>query len=319
MRALVYTRPNTVELLEIDQPVAGAAEVLVRVDAAGICGSELHGISDTSFRRPPLVMGHEFSGTTLDGRRVVANPLLSCGDCDQCERGCEHLCRSRAILGIHRPGAFAEWIAVPERALHELPAAMSFETAALIEPLANGVHAVNLSNGEPDARIAIFGAGTIGLVALLAARRRSDRVAVCDLSPERLAVAERLGAGTTTTALDGEFDVVIDAVGAASTHRASIEHLRPGGTTVWIGLLSRDADIDAQALVRDEKHVVGSYCYTTADFAEAVALASEIDLGWTTSFDLDDGVTIFNELMHGRHDVVKAVLRPTKDRAAARR
>jgi threonine dehydrogenase-like Zn-dependent dehydrogenase len=312
MRALVYTRPGTVELLDIEQPTPDAEEVLVRVDAAGICGSELHGIADTSFRRPPLVMGHEFSSTTLDGLRVVVNPLLSCGDCDQCERGCDHLCRVRAILGIHRQGAFAEWIAVPERALHELPAAMSFETAALIEPLANGAHAVNLSNGEAGARIAILGAGTIGLVALLAARRRFDGVTVCDLSPERLAVADRLGAHTTTTALDGEFDVVIDAVGAGSTHRASIEHLRPGGTTVWIGLLSSDADIDGRALVRDEKHIVGSYCYTAVEFAEAVALAADTDLDWTTSFDLDDGVMIFNELMHGRHDVVKAVLRPGK-------
>jgi threonine dehydrogenase-like Zn-dependent dehydrogenase len=310
MQALVFTRPGTVELLEIDPPVPDAGEVLVRVDAAGICGSELHGISDTSFRRPPLVMGHEFSGTTVDGRRVVANPLLSCGACDQCERGCEHLCRVRAILGIHRQGAFAEWIAVPEGALHVLPAAMSFETAALIEPLANGVHAVNLSNAEPAARIAILGAGTIGLVALLAARRRTDDVAVCDLSPERLAVADRLGARTTTSELRGEFDVVIDAVGAASTHRASIERVRPGGTTVWIGLLSSDADIDARALVRDEKHVVGSYGYTSGEFAEAVAVAADTELDWTTSFALDDGVAIFNELMHGRHDVVKAVLRP---------
>jgi len=312
MRALVYTRPNVVELLDVDDPRPADGEVLVDVDAVGICGSELHGIADASFRQPPLIMGHEFSGTTIDGRRVTVNPLLSCGACDQCSRGLDHLCRTREILGIHRPGAFAERIAVPERALHELPATMSFETAALVEPLANGIHAVGLANAPEGARIAVLGAGTIGLVSLIAARRRSDDVTVCDLAEDRLAVAARLGATRTTTAIDGEFDVIVDAVGAAATHRLSVEHLRPGGTTVWIGLLSSDAAFDAKGIVRDEQHVVGSYCYSSADFAAAVQLAADVDLDWSASFRLDEGATIFDELATGRHDIVKALLRPQR-------
>ncbi|WP_214105731.1 zinc-dependent alcohol dehydrogenase [Acrocarpospora catenulata] len=310
MRALVFTRPSTVELLEVADPRPADGEVLVKVRAVGICGSELHGIRDSGFRRPPLVMGHEFAGTTPDGRRVTANPLLSCGVCDQCRIGRDHLCRERAILGIHRPGAFAEYVAVPERALHPLPPAMSFETAALIEPLANGVHALNLARPAPGARIAVLGAGTIGLVCLLVARQLTDQVVVCDLSAERLAVAERLGATAVTTELHGEFDVVVDAVGAAATHRMSVQHLRPGGTAVWVGLLSTDAAFDGQQIVREEKHVVGSYCYTAAEFAQAVTLAGEVALDWSTTFDLADGATIFGELMAGRQDVVKALLRP---------
>ncbi|MEV5820232.1 alcohol dehydrogenase catalytic domain-containing protein [Micromonospora harpali] len=310
MRALVFTRPNTVELLDVAPPVPSDGEIVVAVRAVGICGSELHGIGDSHFRSPPLIMGHEFSGTTSDGRRVTVNPLLSCGTCDLCGLGREQLCRRRQILGIHRPGAFAEHVAVPEHALHPLAPTMSFETAAMIEPLANAVHALNLARPAEGARIAVLGAGTIGLVSLLVARQYSDEVTVCDLSEARLAVAERLGAAAVGPTLTGEFDVIIDAVGAAATHRLSVQRLRPGGTAVWVGLLSGDAGFDGQQIVREEKHVVGSYCYTGAEFAHAVALAETVALDWTSPFDLADGATIFTELMRGRQDVVKAVLRP---------
>lgn len=310
MRALVFTKPGTVELLNVDEPVPGPGEQLVRVAAVGICGSELHGIRNSDFRRPPLVMGHEFAGVTSDGRRVTANPLLSCGSCDMCTAGLDQLCRTRAILGIQRPGAFAEYVAVPDRALHELSDGMSFETAAMIEPLANAVHALNLAAPPAGARIAVLGAGTIGLVNLLVARRFTDDVVVCDLAPERLAIASRLGARTVGSELKGEFDVVIDAVGAAATHSISVAQLRPGGTAVWVGLLSTDAGFDGQQIVREEKRVIGSYCYTASDFAEAVKLAADVPLDWTSTFPLEDGATIFTELMHGRHDVIKALLRP---------
>lgn len=306
----MFTRPSTVELLNVDEPVAAPGEVLVDVAAVGICGSELHGIRSSDFRRPPLIMGHEFAGTTTDGRRVTANPLLSCGHCDRCAAGEDHLCRTRSIVGIHRAGAFAERVAVPEQALHPLPDTMPFETAAMIEPLANAVHALNLAAPRPGSRIGVLGAGTIGLMTLLVARQVSEDVTVCDLAPERLAVAHRLGAAATGAALEGEFDVVIDAVGATSTHATSVSRLRPGGTAVWIGLLSADAGFDGQQIVREEKRVVGSYCYTAAEFVDAVKLADEVPLDWTSTFTLNDGAAIFAQLMSGRHDVVKALLRP---------
>jgi len=310
MRALVFTRPNRVELREVPEPEPGPGEVLVEVAAVGICGSELHGIRSSEFRRPPLIMGHELAGTTADGRRVTANPLLSCGTCDMCAAGKDQLCRTRAILGIHRPGAFADYVAVPEHALHPLPDAMSFETAAMIEPLANAVHALNLATPRPGARIAVLGAGTIGLMALLVAHRFTDQVTVCDLAADRLETARRLGASSAGPTLEGEFDIVVDAVGAAATHELSVTRLRPGGTAVWIGLLSSDAGFDGQQIVREEKSVVGSYCYTSANFADAVKLAAEVPLDWATAFPLDQGDVIFTELMQGRHDVIKALLRP---------
>src|SRR3954464_15768609 len=167
VRAMVFTKPGVVEMLDVDQPKAGPGEVLVQVAACGICGSELHGISKPGFREPPLVMGHEFSGTTPDGRRVTVNPVVSCGSCDLCRLGREQLCRSRAIIGIHRPGAFTSQVAVPESAAHELPEGLWWEQAALIEPLANAVHAWALAGATTDARVGILGAGTIGVVTQL--------------------------------------------------------------------------------------------------------------------------------------------------------
>jgi alcohol dehydrogenase len=310
MRALVYTRPGAVELLDVEEPDPADGEVVVEVEAVGICGSELHGIRSDDFRRPPLIMGHEFVGTLSDGRRVAVNPLISCGACDRCADGKQQVCRRREILGIHRPGAFADRVAVPRAAVHELPPEMSFTTAALIEPLANGIHALNTVTPPAGARIAVLGAGSIGLVSLLVALQFSDDVVVTDLAPSRLEVAESLGARSVDTRLHGEFDVIVDAVGAPETHGISVQHLRPGGTAVWIGLLSSDPGFDGQDVVREEKRIVGSYCYTDAEFEQSVRLAEKVPLEWATSFDLADGARIFTDLMSGRQDVIKALLHP---------
>jgi threonine dehydrogenase-like Zn-dependent dehydrogenase len=310
MRAMVYTKPGVVEMLDVGFPAADEGEVLIDVANVGICGSELHGIASTEFRVPPLIMGHEFAGTTPDGRRVVVNPLLSCGHCDQCMAGRDHLCRTRRIIGIHRPGAFAEAVPAPSSAVHDIPATMSFETAAMVEPLANAVHAFALARAEEGARIAVIGAGPIGLVCALVALEHSDDVTVVDLSEERLAAALALGAQAVSPRLTGEFDLVIDAVGAAATHRDSVERIRRGGTAVWVGLLSDEAGFDAQEIVREEKAVIGSYCYTAADFLVALDLAQKVPADWVKSYPLEQGVEVFNGLMAGRTDIVKAQLVP---------
>jgi alcohol dehydrogenase len=307
---MVFTKPGTVEMLDVETPEPAGGETLIDVVAAGICGSELHGISEPGFRQPPLVMGHEFVGTTPDGQRVVVNPIVSCEACDMCSSGHDQLCRNRSIVGIHRSGGFAQRVAVPTEQLHELPGTLSWDAAALIEPLANALHVWRLAGEPKGARVGIIGAGPIGLVCQLVAQRDAGEVMITDLSEDRLALAPKLGDVQTGKALDGEFDVVVDAVGASVTHRASVEHLKPSGTTVWIGLLSDDAGFVSRDLVRWEKKVLGSFAYPRRDFADAVQLASEVDLSWTTSFPLDEGAAIFTELMNGRSDVVKAVLRP---------
>jgi threonine dehydrogenase-like Zn-dependent dehydrogenase len=311
MRALVFTAPGVVEMLDVAEPTPGADEIIVTVEATGICGSELHGIRDTAFRKPPLVMGHEFVGLTEDGTRVAVNPLTSCGECDSCRRGQTNLCRKRQLLGVHRPGGFSERVAVPKKQVVALPEAIAWEAASLIEPLANAVHAWGLVASERPLNVGIIGAGTIGLVCVLVAAGASvERLVVADIAGERLAAATRLGATETAARLDGEFDVIFDCVGAEATHADSISHLRPGGTAVWLGLLSADAPFDARDVVRMEKIVRGSFAYTNDEFRTAVDLAPEVDLGWTDSFPLEQGALIFSELVGGRTDIHKAVLRP---------
>jgi 2-desacetyl-2-hydroxyethyl bacteriochlorophyllide A dehydrogenase len=309
MQALVFTGVGVVELQEVAQPEPGPEDVLLDVRAAGICGSELHGFRTVGFRKPPLIMGHEFAGTTPDGRRVVVNPLMSCGDCDLCRSGSPQVCRTRELLGVQRPGGFAERVVVPQSALHAIPDSMAWETAAMVEPLANAVHAWKQVHLQGDERVGVLGAGTIGLVSLLVARAvgLSD-VTVVDRASSRLEVAERLGATRCATELQGEYDVIIDAVGSAATRAAAVGLLRAGGTSVWLGLAEPESGFDGSGLVRGEKRVIGSFAYTPADFAEAVAQAEHLDLAWTSPIPLEDSQRTFMALAEGATDLVKAVI-----------
>lgn len=310
MRALVFTGPGAMELQDVATPAVPDGWVPITVRASGICGSELHGFRAVGFRRPPLVMGHEFAGETPDGRRVVVNPLLSCGACDLCRRDRPELCRDRQLIGVHLGGGFAQRVAVPRSAVHEIPADMTWETAALVEPLANAVHAWRQVDQRAVERVAVIGAGAIGLVTMLMALKdRRGEVTVIDRAGSRLELAARLGAGSCATELDGEYDVVVDAVGSAQTRASAVEHVRPGGTSVWIGLAEAGAGFDGNGLVRGEKRVVGSFAYSPEDFATAISLASSLDLGWGTAIAMEDSQRVFMELADGAPDPVKAVIR----------
>lgn len=311
MRAMVFTGPGVVELLDIPEPVPSDGESVVTVAAAGICGSELHGIRTPGFRTPPLVMGHEFAGTVADGRRVVVNPIVACGVCDQCRRDAANLCRERALIGVHRAGAFAERVAVPTASMHEVPSDMAWDRAAAVEPLANAVHAWRVGGAGPEARVGVIGAGTIGLVCGQVARYHGvTDLMVVDVSDDRCRVVSRLLGAVTGPQLEGEFDVIFDAVGVPVTHRSSVERLSPGATAVWLGLIGDAADFDSRNLIRMEKRVVGTFAYTDAEFSEAIEVARTVDVSWVESFPLDHGPEIFMDLVGGRSDVVKAILRP---------
>ncbi|HTZ94120.1 MAG TPA: alcohol dehydrogenase catalytic domain-containing protein [Streptosporangiaceae bacterium] len=148
MRALVFTAPSEVQLLDVPEPAAGPDDCVVEVRSVGICGSELHGVRDPGFRVPPLIMGHEFAGVADSGDAVIVNPVVSCRNCDLCRRETRQLCRERAIVGIARSGAFAERAAVPRSALRAMPASMDWDTAAMAEPAASAVHAWAAGGGD---------------------------------------------------------------------------------------------------------------------------------------------------------------------------
>jgi threonine dehydrogenase-like Zn-dependent dehydrogenase len=323
VKALVFTAPGRVELLDVSEPDPAPGEVLVEVRAAGICGSELHGARRPGFRQPPLIMGHEFAGIGAGGEAVVVNPILSCGRCAECRRGLRHVCREREIIGVHRAGGFAERVAVPASALRPVPPGLPWEAAALIEPAANAVHAWNQAgralgasgalgaDGAKGARVAVIGCGAIGLLcAATALSGGAGRVEVTDLSPARLAAAERLGAEVAGPGLSGEYDVVIDAVGSAATRAASVAHQRPGGVAVWLGLAEEEAGFDANALIRSEKRVLGSFAYRDEEFAQAMARIQDWDLTWAAGYPLAAAAGIFTDLMNGGLHPLKALLLP---------
>ncbi len=339
MKALVYPAWDTLEVREVPPPAPAPGEVLVRVAAAGICGSEIEGfVTRSPVRTPPLIMGHEFCGEVAalglgvtgvaPGDRVVANSLVTCGRCDCCREGMSHLCPSRRGFGRDRPGGFAELVAVPETALVPLPDKVSPVQGALVEPLANAVHAWSLVRERFPETVVVIGAGTIGLMCLQVARAAGAfRLVSVDTNDLRLEVAHSLGAEPVVNpgredvvAAVREFtrgrgaDVMVDAVGTAETRRAAVAATRPGGTVVWIGLHDDTTDLSGHDVVRGERLVTGSYSVTPRDLDAAIGLFAhgKIERGpWVRPFPLDDGARVFRQLATAPpRDYIKALLLP---------
>ncbi|RKN65479.1 zinc-binding dehydrogenase [Paenibacillus ginsengarvi] len=348
MKALLWTGAEKMEMRELADPVCKPGEVLIRVDAVGICGSEIEGyLGHNSLRVPPLVMGHEFCGRIVaaeegaggstggeqkaelaPGSRVVVNPLSACGDCASCRRGLPQLCAKRTLVGVHRPGAFGELVAVPRSAVVPVDAGMSPFRAALAEPLACSLRATRRAlERHPFAGALVFGAGGIGLLCALAAKLLgASRVLIADTNAERLAAAEALGGfetanpreedlGSRVRAVFGEggLDAVIDAAGFQPTREAAMRLVRPGGTVMNIGLGIDDTVLPINHLIRSEIEVLGSFCYSAQDFHDAVRLLAEgriTEQGWTEVRPLEAGADAFAELVAGRVDAGKIFLRP---------
>lgn len=339
MRALLYPAFGELEYRDdLPEPQVGPGEVLIEVEACGICGSELGGFANRSPRRaPPIVMGHEFAGTVAGlgpgvdslraGQRVMVNALVHCGECDLCRRGATHLCRRRQVFGMHRAGAFAERVNVPAAVVYPLPENVSMIQGAMVEPLGNGIHVVDLARGNSLETVLVCGAGTIGLMCFLAARAAgARRVALSDTNEGRLQVARDLGADLTINVREQDLqaailewtggtgvELAVDAVGAESTRRDVIQAIRPGGDAVWIGLHHDEARINTFDVVLPEKRVIGSYAAADKDIRRAIQLFGEgkvpID-SWTQIFPLEEGAEVFLDMVYQRRPTIKAVLQP---------
>jgi threonine dehydrogenase-like Zn-dependent dehydrogenase len=334
MKALNYPDWGTLEVEDVPLPTLGDGDVLVRVSHCGICGSELGTFRSRSPRRaPPLIMGHEFCGWVEDsgnarnhwpkGTPVIAHALVHCGTCSACRRGDTNLCSDRQVFGMQRPGAFAEFIAVPERILVHWPENLSAISAVFAEPLANGVNAMRQTILGRKSRVIIIGAGPIGLMCLYAAKRlHHASVIISDRVPERLAVARTLGADLTVNVLEhdlysavqdywrGEFgEHVIDAVGASETKRLSVDLTEPGGTTVWVGLHEDQMQFNSYSLTLHQKTLCGTYSGSMSDLESAVRLLEEhsFDTSWISGFPLEQGFTAFKTMLHDESNV-KAIL-----------
>ncbi|WP_309118125.1 alcohol dehydrogenase catalytic domain-containing protein [Paenibacillus sp.] len=329
MKALVWTAPETMEIANVAEPTPAEDEVIVQVEAVGICGSEIEGyLGHNSLRKPPLIMGHEFCGRIVGsgdrvsglepGLKVVVNPLSSCGVCNSCIKGNTQLCASRRIAGIHRPGAFGERVAVPAASVIPVPDAMNSFRAALAEPLACSLRATRRAmqrHFRPN--VLVIGAGGIGILCAKVARLiGAARVIVADTHPERLKIAlqtacdavvdprsESLAEAANREAGGAGIDVVIDAAGFQPTREAAFAVVQPGGTVMNIGLGIDETRLAINHAIRSEIEVLGSFCYTAHDFREAVRLLVDglvTEEGWTEARPLAEGFQAFQELTAGK-------------------
>lgn len=299
MRALVYHGPWQLSVEERPDPRPGRDEVVVHVDATGICGSDLHGFTGENGRRHPgQVMGHETVGRVgecgadvqgLDrGEMVTINPVLPCRRCATCRSGAEQRCPHRRVVGVDPSlsAAFAELVVVPALNVHPIGDVPPHD-GALVEPLAVGYHAARVGGCSPDETVAVLGGGPIGQASALAARRCGARsVVVSEPDPHRRELLADLAlmvvdpsAGPVAVAvadlLDGPPTLVIDAVGTSRTMTDALETCAESGTVVLVGMHSPQVELPAYALTTAERRLLGSYCYSDEHFAQTVAWVRE--------------------------------------------
>jgi (R,R)-butanediol dehydrogenase / meso-butanediol dehydrogenase / diacetyl reductase len=311
---------------EVPEPRPKAGEAVVHSEAAGICGSEIEGyLGRMSNRVPPLVMGHEFAGTVTAvgagvdqawvGKRVAINPIVGCGICVYCKRGDRNLCPERFLVGVSVPGGFATTVSVPERCLVDMPADMDARLGALVEPLANGVHAIR--QGAPRGAVAavVIGAGTIGLACMQAALLQgTESVTVIERHPTRRNQAMRLGAHAAHASaeeVEPGVDLVVDAVGAEATRLAAIELLGPAGTAVFIGLHDDETPLPWRRVIRGNHTIRGVFAYADSDFKLALDWLANGRAGigdLKAVLPLEDGPAAFATLANGPTDDIKVFL-----------
>ncbi len=347
MRALVYEAPWQMPLRDIPRPEPGPDDVIVRVKAVGVCGSDVHGYTGATGRRiPPMVMGHEFCGEIESlgaavaahavGDRVVVQPLITCGACENCQAGRPNICANRSGLGMMAvSGAYAEAVRAPQKLLHRLPDEVSWEQAALVEPLAVALHAANLTPIRLMDPVVILGAGTIGLLTIVVCRLKgAGTIIVSDPNPRRLALAAQLGAdrtvdpnkddvaeavraavgaGSPRPGTNTGAPVVIEAVGLAATARQSLSLVRPGGDVTWIGNNQPQVEINMQEVVTREITVRGVYGFNR-EFGDAIEALRTGMVQVAPLIErvapLNEGPALIDALARGTLDAIKVVLTP---------
>jgi L-iditol 2-dehydrogenase len=343
MKALVLENYNQFALADVPEPVVGAADVLIAVRACGICGSDVHGMDgSTGRRRPPIIMGHEAAGVIVrvgakvsgwqPGERVTFDSTLYCGECAFCRAGRINLCDRRRVLGVscedyRQHGAFAELVAVPQRVLHRLPAALPFERAAMVEPVSIAFHAVARVGAKPGDSAVVVGAGMIGLFVIQALRLAGCvKVIALDVVPAKLELARQLGATHLLNPAEPETlarildltaglgaDLAIEAVGMASTVDLAVRSVRKGGAVALVGNVSPRVELPLQVAVTRELSLYGS-CASAGEYPaclDAIATgAINVAPLLSAVAPLSEGPAWFDRLYRKEPGLIKVVLVP---------
>jgi L-iditol 2-dehydrogenase len=343
MQALQLSRYRTLEMADLPTPTPGPDEVLIRVAACGICGSDVHGYDGSSGRRiPPIVMGHEAAGRVAAvgenaknffvGEHVTFDSTIYCGYCDYCLSGHVNLCDKRQVVGVscgdyRRAGAFAEFVVVPARIVYRLPESFPFEEAAMIEAVSVALHAVSLVKVAPQNNALVVGAGMIGLLIVQALHAAGcTHIYASDVDQTRLNLAQEFGAvglraGPGLAAQVKEItngagmDIVVEAVGINATVLAAIDSVRKGGEVVLVGNVSAEVTLPLQKVVTRQIRLQGS-CASAGEYPKAIALMSSgairVKPLITAIAPLEDGPQWFERLYAREPNVMKVVLAPGK-------
>ncbi len=343
MKALLLTEYKNLEVTDVDEPPVGPDDVLVRVEACGICGSDIHGYDGSSGRRiPPLVMGHEAAGIVVatgdrvtdlpDGTRVTFDSMVSCGECDFCRAGKQNLCDNRMVLGVscgdyRRHGAFAERISVPRRIVYRLPDELPFEQAALVEAVSVAVHAANVTPVTLGDTAVVVGAGMIGLLTIQAVKAAgASRVIAVDINDRRLDVARQLGATDVVNSKSTDAvaairdmtagrgaDIALEVVGATPTVQMAIEAVRKGGNVTLVGNLAPTVELPLQSVVTREISLHGT-CGCNGEYPQCIDLMARgiinVQPLITQKISLSDGPEWFARLYDGDPEQMKVVVCP---------
>jgi L-iditol 2-dehydrogenase len=339
----LLSEPGKLGVADVPVPDVQDSDVLVRVRACGICGSDVHGYDGSSGRRiPPLVMGHEAAGSVervgarvrqfKRGDRVTFDSTVYCGACEFCRRGEVNLCDSRMVLGVscgdyRRHGAFAEYVAVPERIVYKLPDNLPFEHAAVIEALSVATHAVRRKIPNEDDAVLVIGCGMIGLLVVQVLRARGiRRVIAVDVDARRRAMAAASGASWTLDGNDRDLipsirsltngrgaDLALEAVGRTETVQAAMRGVRKGGTVTVIGNLAPRVELPLQELVTRELSLLGS-CSSSGEYPECIELmargAVDVSPLISATAPLEEGPSWFARLHRGAEPLMKVILQP---------
>jgi threonine dehydrogenase-like Zn-dependent dehydrogenase len=343
MKALVFNGPWNLSLEDVPEPVPGPAEVLLRVAATGICGSDIHGYAGRTGRRHPgQVMGHETaawvealaengpSGLHV-GDLVTVNPVIGCGQCPDCADGRSYVCASRTVIGVSpaRTAAFAEYLAAPLANVIKLGDGVTPRLGALVEPLAVGYHAAIRGRCGDRDRVLVVGGGPIGQACALAARRLGAVTAILEPDERRQELLRELGFDAVmhpdadhadaTEALGGPATVVMDAVGSTESLRSATERSAVQARIVLVGMHSPTVELQAYPISTQERELIGSFSYSAGEFAETAAwLSQHLELGSLVQEEVGWSAApeAFRKLAAGEATASKILVVPAKDEPA---
>jgi len=332
MHALVYTGTQKLVYRKEKDPKIVSGESIVKVYASGICGSDMHAYHGKDNRRiPPLILGHEISGIIdkgkFVGKKVILNPLITCGKCDYCTNGREHLCNKRIILGMNKPierqGGFAEYVSIPDKNIYELPKTLEMKEAPIAEPTAVSLHAVELGEKElseslENSKVLIIGGGAIGLLSglILSKVKNCKEIVISDPNEKRLKEcskyldAEAVKPDSKIINSD-QFDIIFDTVGLETTRQQAIKAIKPGGIIIHIGLTQPSGTFDFRKATLQEITFIGTYCYTNKDFEKTLNILASKKLGslkWIEYRKLEDGSSAFKQIHDGTCSSPKIIL-----------